>query len=29
MVNIEENKEALSDFLNTSKRILDLHSPRK
>ena len=28
-VNIEENKEALSDFLNTSKRILDLHSPRK
>ena len=27
--NIEENEEELSDFLNTCKRILDLHIPRK
>ena len=27
--NIEENEEGLSDFLNTFKRILDLHTPRR
>ena len=27
--NIEENEEGLSDFLDTYKRILDLHVPRK
>ena len=27
--NIEENEEGLSEFLNTCKRILDLHAPRK
>ena len=27
--NIEENEEGLNDFLNTGKRILDLHAPRK
>ena len=27
--NIEENEEGLSDFLDTCKRILDLHVPRK
>ena len=27
--NIEENKEGLSDFLNTFKRVLNLHVPRK
>ena len=27
--NIEENEEGLSDFLDTCKRILDLHFPRK
>ena len=27
--NIEENEEGLNDFLNTCKRILDLHAPRK
>ena len=25
--NIEENEEGLSDFVNTCKRILDLHAP--
>ena len=29
MANIEENKVGLSDFLNTCKRILDLHAPSK
>ena len=28
-VNIEENAEGLSDFLNACKRILDLHTTRK
>ena len=27
--NIEENEEGLSDFLDTCKRMLDLHAPRK
>ena len=27
--NIEENEEGLSDFVNTCKRILDLHVPCK
>ena len=27
--NIEVNEEGLSDFLNTYKRVLDLHAPLK